>query len=406
MNETDPSPPKRAPRWRRLGAAVLIVIGVVMFPIAGLAVWLHNTVLDTDQYVATIGPLASDPDVQQAAANRVTNALVEQTDLEQRVADVLPPRASFVAPFVADGARNIVFDASLRLVQSDEFETIWKNVNRRAHSRLVALLQGKGTDTLETKNGQLVINVDEIVENVKERLDDRGIHAFDNVRVPANRATIVLIESGQVRRAQDAVDLFDKLVVALPLLSLGCLVAGVALSTNRRRSVLRAALGIAFAMVLLLTALNIGRSFYLDSLPSSVNKAAAESVYDQLVSFLRLGLRMLFTLALVVALAAWLAGPTRLATSIREGVRNLVTRPGTAGAKPSRVGTFVGDARVILRVLVVGIGLVILVVLEHPGPLAVLLIAALVVLGLLLIEFLARGTGRVATSSSGTVAAE
>jgi hypothetical protein len=406
MNATDPSPAKRPPRWRRLGAAVLIVIGVVMFPIAGLAVWLHNTVLDTDQYVATIGPLASDPDVQQAAANRVTNALVEQTDLQERVTGVLPERASFVAPFIADGARDVVYDASLRLVQSDQFETIWKNVNRRAHSRLVALLQGKGTDTLETKNGQLVVNVDEIVENVKQRLDDRGITVFDNVRVPANRATIVLLESGQVRKAQDAVDLLDKLVVALPVLSLVCLAGGVALSTDRRRSVLRAALGIAFAMVLLLTAVNIGRSFYLDALPSSVNRAAAESVYDQLVSFLRLGLRMLFTLALVVAIAAWLAGPTRLATSIREGVRNVVNRPTTAGVQPSRLGTFVGDARVVLRVLVVGIGLVILVVLDHPGPIAVLLIAALVLLGLLLIEFLARGTGRVATPSSGTVAAE
>jgi hypothetical protein len=136
---------------------------------------------------------------------------------------------------------------------------------------------------------------------------------------------------------------------------------------------------------------------YLDALPDSVNRAAAESVYDQLVSFLRLGLRALFTLAIVIALAAWLAGPTRWATSIRVGTRNLVTRPATPGAQPTRVGTFVGDARVLLRVLVVGIGLVLLVVLSHPGPIAVLLIALLVLAGLLLIEFLARGTSRPAT---------
>jgi hypothetical protein len=48
-------------------------------------------------------------------------------------------------------------------------------------------------------------------------------------------------------------------------------------------------------------------------------------------------------------------------------------------------------------VLVVGIGLVLLVVLSHPGPIAVLLIALLVLAGLLLIEFLARGTSRPAT---------
>jgi hypothetical protein len=43
-----------------------------------------------------------------------------------------------------------------------------------------------------------------------------------------------------------------------------------------------------------------------------------------------------------------------------------------------------------LRVVVVGIGILILVVLSHPGPLAVLVVAVLVVVGLLLIEFLGR----------------
>ena len=38
-----------------------------------------------------------------------------------------------------------------------------------------------------------------------------------------------------------------------------------------------------------------------------------------------------------------------------------------------------------------GVGLVLLVVLDHPAPLAVLVIAVLVLIGLLVIELLARG---------------
>jgi hypothetical protein len=41
-------------------------------------------------------------------------------------------------------------------------------------------------------------------------------------------------------------------------------------------------------------------------------------------------------------------------------------------------------------VLVSGLGLLVLVVLSHPGPLAVIVVAVLVVVGLLLIEFLSR----------------
>jgi hypothetical protein len=371
--------------------AVLIVLGVVLTPIAGLAVWLHNTLLDADQYAATVGPLADDPDVQQAIANRVTNVVIEGTDLQTRISDALPDRATFIAPFVVDGAEQVVRDVTLRIVESEQFRDLWKTVNERAHARVVALLQGKGRGNIETENGQVAVEVGPIVDRVVERLDDLGISAFGDLEADDGSRRIVLINSEQLKKAQNAVDLLDRLAVVLPILAISCLVVGVALSGNRRRSVLRASLGIAFAMALLLTALNVGRSFYLNALPASVNRAAAESVYDQLVVFLRTGLRALFALAVIVAIGAWVMGPSRLAVSIREGVRKVGARPTTAGAQPSRVATFVGDARVVLRVLVVGLGLVILVALDHPGPIAVLVITLLVVALLLLVEFLARG---------------
>ena len=64
---------------------VLVVLVCILAPVSVLAVWLHNTVLDTDQYVATVAPLAHDPAVQEAIATRVTNSLVASTDLEARV---------------------------------------------------------------------------------------------------------------------------------------------------------------------------------------------------------------------------------------------------------------------------------------------------------------------------------
>jgi hypothetical protein len=238
-----------------------------------------------------------------------------------------------------------------------------------------------------------VVDIGPVAENVAQRLKDAGI-TLPRIQGEGDDQQIVLIDSKQLRKAQDGVDLLDRLSVVLPIVALACLVVGVVLSGNRRRSILRAALGIALAMGLLLTALNIGRSFYLDALPDSVNRAAASSVYDQLVTYLRTGLRTLFALAVIVAIAAWLAGPTDLAVRIRDGARNLVTRP-AAGGQPSRVATFVGDARVVLRVVLIGLALAILVVLDHPGPLAVVVLTLLVLAGLLLIEFLARGVGRV-----------
>ena len=136
-------------------------------------------------------------------------------------------------------------------------------------------------------------------------------------------------------------------------------------------------------------ALNSGRHFYLNALPDSVSRPAASAVYDQLLSFLRLSLRTGFVLAIVVALGAWLSGPASFATKIRTGTLGLV-RGHDTGEEPSGLGVWVARYKNPLRVVVIGIALVILVVIDAPTPAEVIVLAILVILGLLLIEFLGR----------------
>jgi hypothetical protein len=95
--------------------------------------------------------------------------------------------------------------------------------------------------------------------------------------------------------------------------------------------------------------------------------------------------RTVFVLAIIGALAAWLSGPGRAATRLRHAVHREPT-----GEDVSPIGAFVGHYRTALRILVVAIGLVLLVVLNHPKPLAVLVITVLVLIGLLVIELLGR----------------
>jgi type VI protein secretion system component VasF len=64
--------PAARQRWRTVVAALLIVLGCVLAPLAGVAVWARNQVTNTDRYVATVAPLASDPAIQQAIADQIT----------------------------------------------------------------------------------------------------------------------------------------------------------------------------------------------------------------------------------------------------------------------------------------------------------------------------------------------
>jgi hypothetical protein len=397
----DQAAPK-APRWRRILVVVLVVVGCVLAPISVIGLWARNTLLDTNQYVDTVGPLAKNDAIRDAVSERVSRRLVESVDIEGEI-EAAFPRAESIAPSIASGFEAFVREATRRITETERFQEVWENANRRAHSQVVAVLEGEGTETVETRDGKVVINVSGLTNLVKQQLGDRGVTVFERVERELPQE-FVLFDSEQLTNAQAAVRILKRVTYVLPILALLAFAVAIALSPNRRRTLLRAALGLAFGMALLLIVFSIGRNFYLDAIErAGRSREANAAAFDQVLGFLRLSLRTVFVLGLVVALGAWLAGPGRLATRIREGVLGLVR--GKPGGEVTDVGRFVYSYRVALRVAVIGLGLLILVVLSHPGPIAVIVIAVLILVALLLIEFLgraARATGSDAGASADT----
>ena len=76
------SGPGSRQRWRTILAVVLIVVGCVLAPLAGVAVWARNQVTNTDRYVRTVAPLASDPAIQQAVADQITAQVFTYLDVQ------------------------------------------------------------------------------------------------------------------------------------------------------------------------------------------------------------------------------------------------------------------------------------------------------------------------------------
>ena len=75
-----PSRPRRQ-RWRSVVATLLIVVGCILAPLSVVAVWTKNLVTDTDRYVATVAPLARDPAIQNAVANKITTEIFARLDV-------------------------------------------------------------------------------------------------------------------------------------------------------------------------------------------------------------------------------------------------------------------------------------------------------------------------------------
>src|SRR3954464_12503582 len=80
-------------RARSSSSAFLLVLGCGLAVLSLLALWLRGTLLNTDRYVSTVAPLAANPDIQNAVADKLENAIFSRVDFAGLSRQVLPDRA-------------------------------------------------------------------------------------------------------------------------------------------------------------------------------------------------------------------------------------------------------------------------------------------------------------------------
>ena len=366
----------------------LLVIACVLAPIAGTAIWINNQVTKTDRYVRTVKPLASDPAVQAAIASNVTRTLFANVDVAARARDVLPPRTKQFAPAIAAGLHNFVENTVQSFLASDAFQRLWVEINRRAHDQLVEVLTGRGGRLVQTKNGQVVVNLAPVLARVEQRLHERGIDIFDRIPPSAVPSNFVILDSKQLNNAQTGVRVLKALAIALPLIVLALIATAIGLSQRRRRTLFQAAVGILLSMAVLGALLTIGRSIYLDHVagPNLPHDAAA-AFYDVLIHYLRLGVRIVAAIALLVALGAWVAGPAKPAVAIRGWFGSLGDR---TRAADSPFGRWVAENKTALRVGAILVPLGILLLWNTPSLTVLIVLLVLAIVLLLAIELLGR----------------
>src|SRR5215471_13594823 len=382
--------PPKLPRWRRALVAILVIVSVVLVPIAGLTVWVRNLVLDTDRYVDTVAPLARNEAVTNLVADRLTTRLFRQVDVEAEAKDALPDRAQFLAGPISSGVETFVREAATRVLASEQVATVWENANRRAHALVVEALTGENKN-VAIKNGKVVLNLSGVVDEVVKRLDDRGVTVFDSLAKDQKNLQVTLFDAEQLEKARSAVHLLDRLRIVLVVLVFVFLGAALILSGNRRRSLIRWGIGIVVAMGITAGLLALGRAIYLGH---AQNHDAAAAAFDIIVRNLRNGIRVLALIGIIVALAAFLSGPSRVAVRIRQGSRDLIGSLGRkadeAGWDAGPVGVWVAAHKMALRVAGVAVALLILFSLDDPTPLSLLVLVLLLLVYLAVIEFLGR----------------
>ncbi|HEX3947309.1 MAG TPA: hypothetical protein VHW47_06365, partial [Acidimicrobiales bacterium] len=197
--------------------------------------------------------------------------------------------------------------------------------NRRSHTALVNVLSGK---TVPGKRAnQVIVNLTPVLTKVIDQLDARGITIFDGAKVRLAKAeslTLHLASSKQIAEGRKFFQAASDLGWAAPLLAVIAMVAALVVAVDRRKTLLRIAVGVALLTLLVLAGLALGRSFFLSHAASRVTPSVTGAIFDTLVRFLTHGLRQVLLISVIVAAVLWLIGPARWPRWLRaQGVRGV-----------------------------------------------------------------------------------
>jgi hypothetical protein len=311
MPETKTTP--AASGHRKLSVA-LVVAGTIVTLLAIFSIWANRQLLNTDNWVSTSDRLISNEKVDERLANYLAEEVFTGERLEAKLEEALPPKLAPLASVVAGGLHGLAPQIAQRLLEAPKVQALWSDANRKAHEELLQVLDGGGT-TVTTENGTVTLDLKPIVETLGERVGANEL----GEQLPVGAGRLTIIHSDELEAAQKGVKLLRHLPIVLTLLALILFGLGIWFGGPRRREALRA-VGIGFfvagAIVLLLRTL--GGHYVVDALAKTDSgKPAFHEVWEIATSLLADVARSTLAFGVLVFLAAWLAGPTKIARRLR-----------------------------------------------------------------------------------------
>jgi cytochrome oxidase assembly protein ShyY1 len=333
---SDVKPAQKRSGFRSIAAVLIFVIAAALTPLAMLGNWGHATVVNSEQFLATVGPLAESPQVQAAVSEAVSAAIVKQVDTTAIVGDFLGGllnndqlSASLSAP-IAAGVNKLIGEIVQGFIASDAFQKVWVTLAGATQKSVVAILQGGNEGPVQMQGDQVVLDISDLLTAVQSQLVAQGVSLADKVTIPESDRQIVLFEAPVVAQLQFVYSLTSPILQWFPLLL--AILFGLAITLARRRPRMVLAVGIALVVTGGLTTwtLGVGKTFFVDQLAGTVFGGASGVFWDTLLNYLMTGLQGLMIFGVVVAIAGWFAGSSRPARNVRSHVVAGLTEIGSS----------------------------------------------------------------------------
>ena len=317
-----------AKQGRRALPIALVAIASVLLLLSVFAVWTKRQVLETDTWTETSSELLEDEAIRGALADFLVVELYDNVDVEAEIAARLPEQAKPLAGPVAGGLRQLAGDVALRALSEPRVQALWEDANRTAHEQLLAIVEDD-SEAISTAGGTVTLDLTSILEALTENL---GIGGKLVAKLPPEAANLEIVQSSELDAAQTGLNLFRIVGWALVVLTLILYAAAIYLAGARRRQTLRAA---GFSLIIIGALVSVLHRAAGDAVVAALSEVA--SADDAVAATWEIGTTQLTDIAgalilygVLIVIAAWLAGPTSIATSIRGAIAPWFRRPAYA----------------------------------------------------------------------------
>ena len=231
-------------RIRRAVVAVLVVLSCLLVVLSTTVVWAHRTVLNTDTFVGTVGPVFQHPEVDSAVATRATDQLFVQLHLQTRLKNALPDKVAFAAGPITNATKGYVSEQLAKVLGSARFQKIWTPPSpppTRSWWPSCAVRRPRPVHF----GGYIVLNTVPVINNAlgqvsglassltgknvnlptitSAELPQAAVNKLSKslgVQLPSNFGQITLVRSNNLDTVQRGVKAFDRLAILLPLITL------------------------------------------------------------------------------------------------------------------------------------------------------------------------------------------
>jgi len=388
-------------RGRRVAAAALATLGLLLLPGAVMAHWATEQLVETERFVAALAPLADDPAVQDRIILEVTALVDEQVDIDAVTNELLTglgealelgPRAQaaldLVSAPIAAGVRSLVADVVTEVVRSDAFSAAWQRSVEVLHTQTIRLLAGS-PDSLLTldRDGTLSLPLGPIVADVRAALVEQGVPFA--AAIPDVDRAIVIAELPNLALARVLFQVGITVGLWLPWITAALLIGAVLLAPRRPatlRTVGLIALGV---MVTLAVGFSLARTA-IAAYVGPESSVVAGAVFDAMTAYAMSVVLGLLALSAIFVLVGWWLGSSGVAAQARTALAARIAAGRRAlGITEGPTTSWLHARRTPLRYGIIALAAVPVVLFMPLSVLTVLASAALAVGLLVLLELLA-----------------